>query len=188
MSITAKEFFSLSPQDRQFYLDNKDEIEMLVINGKLHYKVQSGPCVTWQRFKELLKLEDSLTEQERNILRIYTDFNDWNRFSRPYIDHGLHYFLNIDISSYRLKQEGITQNVKEWLCEWLLAHGFTQDDVTRIRYTGGIGGCGEFYENYGIETRCNFKNIPPHYIPQKVHDWAKRNKKYRHLIFRKEEQ
>ena len=192
MSITTEEFWTLSPQDRKFYLDSKDEMEMVVINGKLHFKVQSGPDVTWQRFQELLKLKDELTERDASILHIYTDFNDWNRFSRPYREYGFYYFLNIDVSSYKLKQAGINQDAKEWLCNWLLENGFTQDDVTRVKYTGGIGGYDKekgryFYKSYGIEVRCQFRHIPPHYIPQKVHNWEKKNKHYRYLIFGKEQ-
>lgn len=190
-NITKEEFLSLSPQDRRFYLDNKDDMELVVLNGKIHFVVQHGPDVTWGRFQELLKLKYELTEQENNILHMYTDFNDWNRFSMPYIEHGLHYFLNIDVSAFHLEQEGIEQDAREWLCNWLLEHGFTQDDITRVRYTGGISGYtkaeGRYsYKSYGIEVRCQFRHIPPHYIPQKVHDWVKRNKQHKHLVFGKE--
>lgn len=192
MSISTEDFWALSPQDRQFYLDNKDEMEMVVLNGKLHFKVQQGPDVTWPRFQELLQLKERLTEQENKILHVYTDFNDWNRFSRPYREHGFYYFLDIDVSSYGLEQEGIKQDAKEWLCNWLLEHGFTQDDVTRVKYTGGTGGYDKergryFYKSYGIEVRCQFRHIPSHYLPQKVINWVKRNKQYDYLVFGRKE-
>lgn len=193
MSITTEEYISLSPQDRHFYLENKDDLEMVVVNGKLHVKTYNNhPRVTWQRFQELLKLRYELTEQESNIVHIYSDFGDWNSYSRPYREYGFHYYLNFDVCEYRLKQAGIDKNAREWLVEWLQEKGFTAEDAKTVHYTGGVSGSGKDgyyrYKSYGFEVRCYFKDIPKHYLPLKVLNWVKRNKDCKHLIFGKEEQ
>ena len=193
MSITTEEYISLSPQDRHFYLENKDDLEMLVVNGKLHVKTYNNqPRVTWQRFQELLKLRYELTELESNIVHIYSDFGDWNSYSRPYREYGFYYYLNFDVCEYRLKQAGIDKNAREWLVEWLQEKGFTAEDAETVHYTGGVSGSGKDgyyrYKSYGFEVRCYFKDIPKHYLPLKVHNWVKRNKDCKHLIFGKEEQ
>lgn len=187
--LTNEEFWSLSLQDRDFYLKHKDDMEMVVINGKLHFKVYNNqPYVTWSRFQELLQLKDNLTEEEDEILHIYTDFNDWNKYGRPYAEYGFYYWLNIDASSYYLDKRGINKPVKEWLVDWLNAHGFTPEETATVRYTGGTSsytkeeGYSET-KSYGIEIRCRFSDIPPAYVPTKVHNWLKRNKAYKSVIF-----
>lgn len=187
--ITTEQFWSLSPQDRDFYLRHKDDMEMCVVNGKLHYKVYNNkPYVTWGRFQEFLQLKDSLTVEEDEILHIYTDFNDWNRFGRPYAEYGFYYNLHITASSYYLDKLGIDKPVKDWLADWLLGHGFSADEVATVCYCGGTScytkeeGYSET-KSYGIEIRCRFCDIPAHWVPQKVHRWVKRNKGYKDVVF-----
>lgn len=193
MSITTEEYNSLSLSDRLIYHQEKDNLEMVVINGKLHFKTYNKqPRVTWQRFQELLKLRHELTEQENNILHIYSDFENWNSYSRPYREYGFHYFMCFDVSEYKLKQAGIDKNAREWLVEWLQEKAFTAEEAETVHYTGGISGHCEDgyyrYKSYGFEVRCYFRDIPTHYLPQKVLKWAKKNPDCNHLIFRKEEQ
>jgi hypothetical protein len=193
MSITTEEYNSLSPQDRMFYLQNKEEMDMVVVNGKLHFKTYNNqPWVTWQRFQELLKHRYELSEPENSILHIYSDFGDWNSYSRPYREHGFYYYLTFDVSEYSLKQAGIDKNAREWLVEWLQEKGFTAEEAETVHYTGGISGQCEDgyyrYKSYGFEVRCYFRDIPTHYLPQKVLKWAKKNPDCNHLIFGKEEQ
>ena len=189
--ITTEQFLSLSAQDKEFYLHHKDDMEMVVINGKLHFKVcNKQHYVTWSRFQELLQLKDNLTEEEDEILHIYTNFNDWNKYGRPYAEYGFYYWLNIDASSYYLDKRGINKPVKEWLVDWLNAHGFTPEETATVRYTGGTRsytkeeGYSET-KSYGIEIRCRFFDIPAQWLPEKVLRWAKHHTEYHHLIFGK---
>lgn len=193
MSITTEEYYSLSHSDRLIYLREKDDLEMVVINGKLHFKTYNNkPRVTWQRFQELLKLREELSEQESYILHIYSDFGDWNSYSRPYREYGFHYYMSFDVSEYSLKQVGIDKNAREWLVEWLQEKGFTSEDAETVHYTGGFSGrdkSGYYsYKSYGFTVHCYFKDIPKHYLPTKVLNWVKRNKECKHLVFGKEEQ
>lgn len=186
--ITAEQYCSLSPQDRAFYHEHKDDTEMCVYNGKLHFKVRGKPRVTWARFQKLLQLPNQLTAQESEALRISTDFGDWNPYGRPYLDHGFHYWFSIDCSAYGLEQACINQPAKEWLANWLTAHGFTPEEVAAITYTGGFSGyteeCGYYqYKNFGIEVHCRFRDIPEHYLPCKLHNWLKRNPEYKPLCY-----
>lgn len=187
-NLTAEQYCSLSPQDRAFYLEHKDDTEMCVHNGKLHIKVSSKPRVTWERFQELLHLPDNLTNQEKEALHICTNFGDWNPYGRPYLDYGFYYWLNIDCSAYRLKTCGINQPTKEWLADWLAAHGFTPEEISAISYSGGSSGYtkkeGYYqYKDFGIEIQCRFLDIPPHYLPSKVVKWLKKNPQYKHLVY-----
>lgn len=187
-TITSEQYCSLSPQDRAFYLEHKDDIEMCVHNGKLHIKVSSKPRVTWERFQELLHLPENLTNQEKEALHISTNFGDWNPYGRPYLDYGFYYWLDIDCSAYGLKTCGINQPTKEWLADWLAAHGFTPEEISAISYSGGISGYtkkeGYYqYKDFGIEIQCRFLDIPPHYLPSKVVKWLKKNPQYKHLVY-----
>lgn len=189
MNISNEQFCSLSPQDRYFYLENKGKMEMTVINGKLHFIVKNNqPYVSWLRFRELLKLSDSFNEEESKILRTNTDFNDWNKFSRPYLDYGFYYFITFSAQSYALDKLSIKTPVKEWLVSWLHSHGFSKDETDTVIYTGGftsyLGATVTKSDTYKIEMRCRFSDIPPHYIPEKVHKWVKRNPQYKSLIFK----
>lgn len=166
---------------------------MQVINGKLYVKTYNNqPRVTWQRFRELLKLKEELSEQENNILHLYSDFGDWNSFSRPYKEYGFFYYMCIDVSAYSLKQKGIDKNAREWLVEWLQEKGFTSEDAQTVYCSGGISGSdknGRFsYKSYGFTVHCYFEDIPKHYLPTKVLSWVKKNKDCKHLVFGKEEQ
>ena len=187
--ISPADLASLSERDRSFYIEHRDDLEMTVHNGKLHFIVENNqPTVAWPRFYELVQLADSLIGTEAPPVHAYHDLGNWNPFGRPYLDHGLHYSLNFDVSEYSLQKLGITQNAKEWLIDWLLAHGFTPEQAVTVKYTGGISGYTKAegyysYKSYGFEVRCNFTDIPPHYLPEKVHKWAKRNPQYKHLIF-----
>lgn len=189
--ITTEQFLSLSEKERDFFLWNKDDMELCVVNGKLHYKWYNKPYVKWERFKELLKFQDSLTAlEDYYILYFYTDFNDWNHFGRPYADYGFHYTLSITASSANFYKFGIKKNVEEWLTDWLLGNGFRDDEIATISSCGCTRRCnkdGSYSETktYGIEIRCRFRDIPAQWLPEKVHRWAKRNPKYKHLIFGK---
>lgn len=188
-AITNEEFWSLSPQHRAFYLEHKDDLEMKVVNGKLHFLVHNNqPYVSWARFQELLLLRDNLTEQERELLHIYTNYGDWNSAGMPYLDYGFYYDINIDTSEYSLKKLGIEQDAKIWLVNWLISKGFTPDQAATVKYTGGISGHnpdGRYYhhKSYGFEVRCRFTDIPQHHLPTKVLKWAKKNPRYSYLIF-----
>lgn len=189
--ITTEQFMSISERDRQFFLMHRDDIKMCVINGNLYYTWNNKPYVTWERFQTLLKLQDSLTKlDEYEILLIYTDFNDWNHYGRPYADYGFYYNLNIIASSYNFDRLGIKQGVKDWFTDWLLGRGFRADEVATVF----CGGCTRHYEKdgsyseikkYGIEIRCRFFDIPAQWLPEKVHRWAKHHPEYHHLIFGK---
>lgn len=187
--ITTEQFLSLSERDRKFYRLHKDDMKLCVVNGKLYHERLNMPYVTWDRFKELLKLQDSLTTlEEYEILLIYTDFNDWNHYGRPYADYGFYYNLNIIASSYNFDRLGIKQGVKDWFTDWLLGRGFRADEVATVSYAGGTHNYkkdGSYSETkkYCIEIRCRFCDIPAQWLSEKVHRWAKRNPKYRHLIF-----
>ena len=188
MTITNEEYCSLSPQDRHFYLENKDKMELAVRNGKIYIVVPNNqPYVTWARFQEILKLQDNLSPEEDRALHFFGNFGDWNPFSRPYLEYGFYYDINISARSCALEELGIDTPVKNWFIERLLAHGFTHEQAATVRYTGGftsfLGGKVSKSDTYSIEIRCRFTDIPPHYIPEKVHKWAKRNPQYKSLIF-----
>ena len=189
--ITTEQFLSLSEQDRQFFIMHKDDINMCVIGANLYYTWNNKPYVTWERFNELLKLQDSLTKlEEYEILLIYTDFNDWNHYGRPYADYGFYYNLNIIASSYNFDRLGIKHGVKDWFTDWLLGHGFRADEVATVSCCG----CSRRYKKdgsyseikkYCIEIRCRFCDIPEQWLPEKVHRWAKHHPEYHELIFGK---
>ena len=188
-TITTEEYCSLSPQDRAFYLEHKDDTEMYVYNGKLYLKVRSKPRVTWERFRELLHLPEHLTSKEQEALHIATDFGDWNKYGRPYLDHGFYYWLYVECSAYGLKQIGVDKPAKDYLAEWLAAHGFTPDEIATISYSGGIGGYTKAegfyqYKDYALEVQCRFRDIPPHYLPTKIFQWLKRNPQWKHKILK----
>lgn len=191
MTITNEEFCALSPQDRRFYLENKDEMEMAVVKGKLCFVVRHGKPVSWKRFHELLQLMENLPEEEKALLRFFTNFNDWNPYSRPYAEYGFYYNMHIGASSGATERAGITQPVKEWLTDWLLAHGFTEEQVAMVRYTGGTKFYGkdgvEETKTYSIEIRCQFTDVPKHYLPEKVHKWLKRNPEWKYRVYGKEQ-
>ena len=187
-SITSDEFWSLSAQDRHFYLKHKDDMDLCVFNGKLHFKVYDNkPYVTWSRFQELLQLKDNLTK-EKDGLRMSSDFGDWNTYGMPYARYGFYYSLHITTSSFYLERLGIDGSAKDWLVDWLAEHGFSPEETAAVCYTGGTSsytkekGYSET-KSYGIEVRCRFADIPPHYVPEKVHRWVKRNKKYADVVY-----
>lgn len=188
-TITIKDFLALSHRDRAFYLEHKDDLEMKVVDGKLHFVVHNNqPHVSWERFNRLLILWENLTETERELLHIYTNYGDWNSAGMPYLDYGFYYYINIDISGYKIKKLGIEQDAKIWLINWLISKGFTPEDAATVKYTGGISGHnpdGTYYhhKSYGFEARCRFTDVPAHYLPTKVLKWAKKNAQYKHLIF-----
>ena len=189
--ITNEEFCQLSPQDRCFYLENKDKMEMAVINRKLHFVVRNNqPYVTWERFKELLKLADSFNEEEAKIMHVYTDFNKWNVHSMPYRDYGFYYHIDFSAHSYALDELGIKTPVKEWLVNWLTEHGFLPEETATVKYTGGfssyISGEVTKSDTYEIEMRVRFTDVPPHYIPEKVHKWLKKNPQWKHKVYSQE--
>lgn len=188
-TLTTADFLALSPRDRAFYLENKDDLEMVVINGKLHFKTYNNqPYVSWERFQKLLQLSEFFTEKEHELLHIWTNYGNWNSAGIPYLDCGFYYYINIDISEYKTKKLGIEQDAKLWLINWLISKGFTTEDAATVKYTGGISGHnpdGTYYKHksFGFECRCRFTDIPHHYLPEKVIKWARRNSQYKHLIF-----
>ena len=189
--LTAGEYISLSPQDRAFYHEHKDDMEMCAVNGKLCMKISNDKLyVTWARFQEALKLPSNLTCKD-DFLHIFTNFNDWNPYGRPYVEAGFYYRLDIDVSEYSLKQKGIETPAKYWLMEWLMAHDFTPDEAATVRYSGGISGYtkeeGYYkYKDYGFEVRCRFSDIPHHYLPTKVLKWLKRNPEWKDVVLKPE--
>ena len=191
-TLTTEEYMSLSLQDRTFYHQHKDDMDMCVVNGKLHMKVsQNQPYVTWARFQAFLKLQHNLTSED-DFLHIFTNFTDWNSGGRPYVEYGFYYNLHINVSEYSLKQKGSEKPAKHWLIEWLMAHGFTPDEAATVSYCGGFSGYdkaeGGWYEykSYGFEVRCRFTEVPHHYLPTKVLKWLKRNPEFSCLVLKPE--
>lgn len=180
MSITTEEFHTLNWMDQRFYLEHHNYVDCKVINGKLHVASPPDYRLSWARFMELYNAVPSCSYRQCAEGEIYfyknSDFQNWNKHGRKYIEYGFEYFLSIHVSHSNHTREGELAE-KQLLTDWLLAHGGTEEELAAIQYN---------WSGYTAHFCCRFTEIPYIHIPEKMHKWLLKNPQWAPYIYNDE--
>lgn len=180
MSITTEEFHTLNWMDQRFYLEHHNYVDCKVIDGKLCVALLPNIRLSWARFMELYNALPltSYAECPDGEISFYknSDFTDWNKYSRKYVEYGFEYFLTINVRHGDHTREGQLAE-KQLLTDWLLAHGGTEAELAAVQYN---------WHGYSINFCCRFTECPYDKIPEKMHKWLLKNPQWAHRVYNEE--
>ena len=178
--LTEEEFWKLDLHKQRFYLENRAFMDFKFRNGQLCMISHPEPIVSWERFCELdrslMIAAYQRTDNSEPYLEHNSDVDDWNKFGRPYLDHGLEYSMTINVYGLpdRSDKPARAEASKKCLTEWLTAHGGTEEELKGISWNGS---------SYSLHLRCMFTSVPPEHLPAKVKKWVKKNRQYECLVY-----
>lgn len=180
MSITPEEFATLSLRDQLFYHEHHNYTECRVINGKLHVASPPDYPISWARFLELYNALPHASYRHCAAGEIdfykHSDFNDWNKYGRKYIEYGFEYYLAINVSHSNHTREGSLAE-KQLLTDWLLSHGGTEAELAAIHYN---------WHGYTAHFCCRFDEVPYIHLPEKLHKWILKNPQWASFVYNDE--
>ena len=168
--LTTEEFMELDIHKQRFYLENREFMDFRFKDGQLCMVSYPEPVVSWERFMELTRLvmfsEYQRTEAVPHI-ELSSDFEDWNKFGRPYLEHGLEFSLTLRCCGLdRGDKAARAAASRQLLTDFLMGHGGTDDELKGISWNGS---------SYSAHFRCPFTNCPPEVLPDKVKRWVRKN-------------